>query len=98
MALPVDSTIMNPQGSQLATLQPVTYITRRIMTTLLKLGSCAIVAGALLSMTSATTPGGVSVGEEVSHDFRTPLLNGMGTNALSDLNGKPVLIEFWGTR
>ena len=42
--------------------------------------------------------GEVSVGDEVSYQFRSPVLNGMGMDELADLRGKPVLVEFWGTK
>jgi hypothetical protein len=54
-------------------------------------------AGVLLS-TSLPSSAGVSVGDEVSYSFRTPVLNGLGVSQLADLKGKPVLVEFWGTR
>ncbi len=34
----------------------------------------------------------------VSYTFRSPVVNGMGLEKLEDLRGKPVFIEFWGTR
>ena len=43
-------------------------------------------------------PAGVEVGESVSHTFRTEIVNGMGTKTLESLRGKPVLVEFWGTK
>ena len=68
------------------------------MTTLWKLGGSALLAGALLSMTWASAPGSISVGDEVSYSFRKQLTNGMGAKSLADFAGKPVLVEFWGTR
>lgn len=41
---------------------------------------------------------GVQIGDPVAYEFRTPPVNGMGVSALSDLLGKPVLLEFWGHR
>jgi len=38
------------------------------------------------------------VGSTVSYEFRSPVVNGMGLRSLDDLRGKPVLVEFWGTR
>jgi hypothetical protein len=39
-------------------------------------------------------------GDETAPDysFRSPVLNGMGIKSLAELRGKPLLIEFWGTR
>ncbi len=54
-------------------------------------------AGVLLSTVSPPVAG-VSVGDDVAHTFREPLLNGMGVSQLADLKGKPLLVEFWGTR
>lgn len=59
--------------------------------------AAAALAGALLSASAPTAPD-VSVGDEVSFTFQKPLLNGMGVTQLADLKGKPVLVEFWGTR
>lgn len=33
-----------------------------------------------------------------SYQFRTPPANSMGVTSLEELRGKPVLVEFWGTR
>lgn len=38
----------------------------------------------------------VRPGDVPQYTFRRPLLNGMGTESLADLRGKPVFIEFWG--
>jgi hypothetical protein len=37
-------------------------------------------------------------GEPVSHTFREPPVNSLGIRSLAELRGKPVLIDFWGTR
>lgn len=55
-------------------------------------------AGLLLGLSAASCPEGVAIGEEVSYTFRDAPLGGMGVTSLSDLKGKPVLVEFWGTR
>ena len=48
----------------------------------------------------ASTPQGgvIDVGDTASFSFRGPLVNGMGLKSLDDLRGKPVLVDFWGTR
>lgn len=68
------------------------------MMSLLKLGGGALLASALFTTAWASTPDGVSVGDEVSYNFSQPILNGMGVSSLDDLKGKPILVEFWGTR
>jgi ABC-type nitrate/sulfonate/bicarbonate transport system substrate-binding protein len=37
------------------------------------------------------------VGDKMSYTFNQPLLNGQGVKTLADLQGKPVVVEFWGT-
>jgi hypothetical protein len=38
------------------------------------------------------------VGDTVTYKFRSAPMNAMGITSLEDLRGKPVLVEFWGTR
>ena len=33
-----------------------------------------------------------------THAFEREPVNGLGVRALEDLRGRPVLVEFWGTR
>ncbi len=40
----------------------------------------------------------ISVGSAPEYTFREAPTNAMGTKALKDMRGKPVLVEFWGTR
>ncbi len=40
----------------------------------------------------------ISVGSTPSYSFREAPTNAMGTKALKDMRGKPVLVEFWGTK
>jgi hypothetical protein len=40
----------------------------------------------------------VEPGDEVAHDFRGAIVNGMGASSLEDFHGKPLLVEFWGHR
>jgi len=46
----------------------------------------------------ASAQGTVENGDTPQYIFRDPLLNGRGVTSLADLRGKPVLVEFWGTR
>ena len=55
--------------------------------------------GAAGLATALAGAAGVSAGEEtVEYKFRAPLDNGRGVSSMEDLRGKPVLIDFWGTR
>lgn len=40
----------------------------------------------------------VKVGDQPEYKFRQPLFNGMGVSSLADFRGKPLLVDFWGTR
>ena len=55
-----------------------------------------------LSGLGAKIPGGkwlrIEVGDTPSFGFRSDPLQGQGVKNLSDFQGKPVLVEFWGTR
>ncbi|MBL8898837.1 MAG: hypothetical protein JNM84_14455 [Planctomycetes bacterium] len=64
-------------------------------TSAFSLGSSLLAALAL-----ATTAGAqaVQVGDQPSFSFRSTPLQGQGVKSLQDLQGKPVLVEFWGTR
>ncbi|QDU67810.1 hypothetical protein [Engelhardtia mirabilis] len=41
---------------------------------------------------------GVEPGDKVEYSFRNPIVGALGQSDMSDFLGKPVLIEFWGTR
>lgn len=51
-----------------------------------------------LPLAPAAVQSKVSVGDHPTYTFGGPLLNGMGLTSLSELQGKPVFVEFWGTR
>lgn len=42
--------------------------------------------------------GGVQPGDRPSHRFRTEIVGGPGIIDLAELRGRPVLVDFWGTR
>lgn len=63
----------------------------------LVLGGLAL-ASLALGLTGAVAPQGVEPGETVTYTFRTPPLESRGVTSLDDLRGKPVVVEFWGTR
>jgi hypothetical protein len=64
-------------------------------TSAFSLGSTLLAA---LALATAAGAQGVQVGDQPSYSFRSPLLQGQGVKSLQDLQGKPVLVEFWGTR
>lgn len=41
---------------------------------------------------------GIAVGTVATYQFNTAPMNARGVRNLEDLRGKPVLIDFWGTR
>ena len=47
-----------------------------------------------LALRSAAT----DEGKKIDYRFSTPPVNAAGIKSLADLRGKPVLIDFWGTR
>ena len=53
-----------------------------------------LITSVLLAIPGASQAGG----EGKSYTFRTPPANSLGVRSLADLRGKPVLIDFWGTR
>ncbi len=53
-------------------------------------------ATSILAVTAVSAVAGV--GDKVDHKFRTPLVNALGVTSFADLRGKPVLVDFWGTR
>jgi len=52
-------------------------------------GILAVSAGSVSSAPVATISG-------ASYSFRESPLNSMGVKSLSDLRGKPIVIDFWG--
>ena len=63
------------------------------------LGFAALAAVAALTLgMKAQSAGAIEEGEAVDYTFRTEVVNGMGLQTLAALRGRPVLIEFWGTK
>lgn len=59
------------------------------------LRSLVITGLALLAVAPHARAG---VGDKVDTKFRTAPVNAMGITGFADLRGKPVLVDFWGTR
>jgi ABC-type nitrate/sulfonate/bicarbonate transport system substrate-binding protein len=58
----------------------------------------ALVAAATLAMSAAATAQEtVKVGSHPKYTFQNPMVNNLGVKSLADLEGRPVLVEFWGT-
>jgi hypothetical protein len=55
-------------------------------------GALALTSFALLR------PAPPAEGSVVDYRFSTAPVNAMGIKSLADLRGKPVLVDFWGTR
>lgn len=54
-----------------------------------------LAAGAAPALTAQST---VSPGDLPEYTWRTELFQGDAANTLADFRGKPVLVDFWGTR
>lgn len=65
----------------------------------MRLSSLALAAVlGLGSALSTAAQKSVGVGDQPEYEFRKPLVNGRGLESLADFRGKPLLVEFWGTR
>jgi hypothetical protein len=58
------------------------------------LAPTAFVAVAAIAASQSTA----ATGDRPEYRFQRPVQNGMGVGSLAELQGKPVLVEFWGTR
>jgi hypothetical protein len=57
--------------------------------------------GRLAALAVTLASAGVSnanAGDSPSYRFQKPPVNSMGVKSMAELRGKPVLIDFWGTR
>ncbi len=80
------------------------------MRTLAHVGIAAVGLTALLALptiattsspavgTNAIVAGAPDVGALVDYKFNSAPMNSAGLTSLADLRGRPVLIDFWGTR
>jgi len=64
----------------------------------MKLHSTLGLAAAAVLLAAPTATAQVNVGQRPNYTFRSAPVNSMGVKSLKDLRGKPVLVEFWGTR
>ena len=53
-------------------------------------------ASAVALSTVATAQEAIKVGSKPTYAFTKPILNGLGVKSLADLQGRPVMVEFWG--
>ena len=58
------------------------------------------VLATVISLVSAALPldAQIQEGDVPDYQFRSVPFNSLGINSLDDLRGKPVFVEFWGTR
>ena len=69
---------------------------KRLLPSLLAIA--AVVPAVVAATVPTATQSAVDVGDEVAYTFRAAPVNAMGITGLDELRGKPVLVEFWGTR
>ena len=57
----------------------------------------ALAAVATLAMSAAVSAQEtVKVGSHPNYTFTKDIVNGLGVKSLADLQGRPVMVEFWG--
>jgi hypothetical protein len=56
------------------------------------------IALATLALVAVIPSASAGVGDTVNYKFRQAPVNALGITGLEDLRGKPVLVDFWGTR
>jgi hypothetical protein len=52
----------------------------------------------LAFLACAASSASAGVGDTPEYKFRKAPVNALGVTSLADLRGKPVLVDFWGTR
>jgi hypothetical protein len=55
-------------------------------------------AALVLTLACAAPAATAGVGDVVDYKFRKEPVNALGITGFQDLRGKPVLVDFWGTR
>lgn len=71
-----------------------------IIRTLAHNGNMRFILAPVITLVFAALPLGAQVqeGDVPDYQFRSVPFNSLGINSLDDLRGKPVFVEFWGTR
>jgi len=62
----------------------------------MRLAWIAAATAALAAVVPAQERQGVKVGDVPAYTFSSPLVNGQGVKSLADLQGRPVMVDFWG--
>ena len=62
------------------------------------IGAGAVGLALAVGLSAPAAAEGVEVGERIDYQFRRSLVNGRGAKSMEDFRGRPVLVEFWGTR
>lgn len=57
-----------------------------------------LILASLAFLASASCSASAGVGDAPEYKFRKAPVNALGVASLADLRGKPVLVDFWGTR
>ena len=55
-------------------------------------------AASVLTLACAAPAATAGVGDVVDYKFRQAPVNALGITGFQELRGKPVLVDFWGTR
>ncbi len=63
----------------------------------MRLAWIAAATAALAAVVPAQPRGNVSVGDKPAYTFSAPMVNGLGVKSLADFQGRPLMVEFWGT-
>ena len=58
----------------------------------------ASAAAAIAAVAVAQEHGTVNVGDTPKYTFSNPMVNGLGVKSLADFQGRPLMVEFWGTQ
>jgi len=63
----------------------------------MRLAWIAATTAALAAVALAQDRGTVKVGDTPAYTFSNPMVNGLGVKSLADFQGRPLMVEFWGT-
>ena len=59
--------------------------------------STSLAIAAALVATAGASAQVASVGDHPTFTWKEPMLNGQGVKSLTDLQGRPVLLDYWAT-